>query len=690
MSDQVRQKIEDLREELRKHNRLYYVDAIREISDLEYDKLYKQLEQLEEEYPEYDSPDSPSKKVGGEPIEGFTTVEHRIRMLSIDNVYEENALDDFDKRILKLLEEEKPEYSVEYKIDGVALALIYENGSLVQALTRGDGSKGDDVTHNARTILGVPLTLNEKNPPSVLEIRGEAYISHTDFAHLRAEQEKNQEQLFVNPRNTAAGALKLLDPKKCALRKLRFIAHGLGYSEGYECSSYTEHLSRIKKMGVPITPDCKAFPDISKAKEHAKTLADQIHTLDFEVDGIVLKVNQFALQKELGNTTKSPRWVIAYKWEKYEAVTKVIEITVQVGKTGTVTPVANLEPVEIDMTTVSRASLHNRDEIDRLGIRNGDWVVVEKAGKIIPHVVRVEEHLRDGTEKEFLFPKTCPECQTEVIQDEDGVYIRCPNPYCPAQLRESLRFFASRSAMDIDGLGIKLIEQLMSEKLISSIPDLYQLSEKKEELLNLERMGEKSANNLLEGLEKSKTQPFWRLLTGLNIRHVGTSNAQILAKTFPTMDQLMNQSIESLAEVNEIGPVIAEAVFHYFHSEIGERTIQELRNAGLNFGSEDEGVQTQTSKLLEGKTIVVTGTLTRFTRDEIKEKIRELGGKASGSVSAKTSFVVAGDKAGSKKEKADQLGVEVISEDEFLDRVSNEKNISSNEGSDPPGQKSLF
>jgi DNA ligase (NAD+) len=690
MSDKVRQQIEDLREELRKHNRLYYVDAVREISDLEYDKLYKQLEQLEEKYPEYDSPDSPSKKVGGEPIEGFTTVEHRIRMLSIDNVYEENALDKFDKKILKLLEEEKPEYSVEYKIDGVAIALIYENGHLIQALTRGDGSKGDDVTHNARTILGVPLTLNEKSPPAVLEIRGEAYISHTDFAHLRAEQEKNQEQLFVNPRNSAAGALKLLDPKKCAQRKLRFIAHGLGYAEGFECPSYTEYLSRIKKMGIPITPDCKAFPNISKAKEHAKTLADQIHTLDFEVDGIVLKVNQFALQKELGNTTKSPRWVIAYKWEKYEAVTKVIEITVQVGKTGTVTPVANLEPVEIDMTTVSRASLHNRDEIDRLGIRNGDWVVVEKAGKIIPHVVRVEEHLRDGSEKEFLFPKTCPECQTEVIQDEGGVYIRCPNPYCPAQLRESLRFFASRSAMDIDGLGIKLIEQLMEEGLINSIPDLYQLSERKEELLNLKGKKEKSVNNLLDGLEKSKSQPFWRLLTGLNIRHVGTSNAQILAKTFPTMDQLMSQSNESLADVNEIGPVIAETVFHYFHSEIGERTIQELRTAGLNFGSEETGEQSPTSKFLEGKTIVVTGTLTRFTRDEIKEKIRVLGGKASGSVSSKTSFVIAGEKAGSKKEKADKLGIEVISEDEFLHRITGGKDMSSKEDPDSPDQKSLF
>ena len=670
MTDKIRNQIEKLREELNRHNRLYYVEAKREISDREYDKLYKQLEQLEEEHPEYDSPDSPTKKVGGEPIEGFNTVEHRIRMLSIDNIYDEKGLDEFDKRVCKLLEEEQPEYSVEYKIDGVALALIYENGHLVQAVTRGDGSKGDDVTHNARTIMGVPLKLETKSPPALLEIRGEAYINQTDFAHLRAEQEKNQEQLFANPRNTAAGALKLLDPKLCAKRKLRFIAHGIGYSEGFESDSYTEYLSLIRKMGVPVTPDCKAFPDIKKAKEYAHQLAEQIHALDFEVDGIVLKVNQFALQKSLGNTSKSPRWVIAYKWEKYEAVTKINEITVQVGKTGTITPVANLEPVEIDMTTVSRASLHNKDEIERLGVRNGDWVVVEKAGKIIPHVLRVEEHLRDGSEKKFSFPKKCPECQTELIKDEGGVYIRCPNPYCPAQLRESLRFFASRSAMDIEGLGIKLIEQLMTEKLIGSIPDLYKLHEKKEQLLNLERMGEKSVENLLSGLEKSKTQPLWRLLTGLNIRHVGTSNAQVLAKKFPTMDLLINQTAETLASVNEIGPVIAEAVYHYFHSEIGNVTIRELREAGLNFGTETAEETSSSAQLLEGQTVVVTGTLTRFTRDEIKEKIRELGGKASGSVSSKTSFVVAGEKAGSKREKAEELGIEIISEEEFLERIS--------------------
>lgn len=670
MTEKIRKQIEKLREEINRHNRIYYTESRREITDLEYDKLYKQLEKLEEEHPEYDSEESPTKKVGGEPIEGFNTVQHRIRMLSIDNIYDEKGLEDFDKRVNKLLDGEKPEYSVEYKIDGVALALIYENGHFVQAVTRGDGTEGDDVTHNARTIMGVPYQLEDKNPPDVLEIRGEAYINQTDFAHLRAEQEKNNEQLFVNPRNTASGALKLLDPKLCAKRKLRFIAHGLGYSEGFDCDSYTDYLARIRRMGIPITPGCKAFPDITQAKEYANQLAEEIHALDFEVDGIVLKVNQFALQELLGNTSKSPRWVIAYKWEKYEAITKVNEITVQVGKTGTITPVANLEPVEIDMTTVSRASLHNRDEIERLGVRNGDWVVVEKAGKIIPHVLRVEEHQRDGSEKEFQFPKNCPECETELIKDEGGVYIRCPNPYCPAQVRESLRFYASRSAMDIDGLGIKLIEQLLENNLISSIPDLYILKDKKEELLNLERMGEKSVENLLNGIEKSKTQPLWRLLTGLNIRHVGTSNAQVLAKKFQTMDQLMNQSAESLSEVDEIGPVIAEAVYRYFHSEIGERTIRELREADLNFGTEEAKTESGDSRILQGQTIVVTGTLTRFTRDEIKEKIRDLGGKASGSVSSKTSFVVVGEKPGSKKDKADELGIEVITEEEFLKRIS--------------------
>ncbi|MBI1309929.1 NAD-dependent DNA ligase LigA [bacterium] len=669
MSANVREEIESLRRELERHNRLYYVEARPEISDLEFDQLMKRLEALEAEHPELASPDSPTQKVGGAPIAGFKTVEHRVPMISIDNVYDEPALREFDVRVRKLLDSQ-PEYTIEYKIDGVALALIYEHGHLAQAVTRGDGRVGDDVTHNARTIGGVPLRLNSDDPPAVLEIRGEAYIANSDFAHIRAEQEREGEQPFANPRNATAGALKTLDPKVCAKRRLRFFAHGIGYTEGIAFERHTDYLDVLHKLGVPSSPGTKAFPDIDTLLEHAQLMMESLHELDFEVDGLVIKVNSFAQRDTLGFTSKAPRWVIAYKWERYEGTTRVESIGIQVGKTGTLTPVAHLEPVKIAGTTVSRSSLHNRDEINRLGIRIGDWVVVEKAGKIIPHVVRVEEHRRDGSEKPFRFPTRCPECQTDVVQDEGGVYIRCQNPSCPAQLRETLRFFASRSAMDVDGLGIKLIEQLIEAGLLASLADIYRLKERRDEILELQRVGEKSVDNLLAAIEATKERPLWRLLVGLNIRHVGTRLAQVLATKFGTVDVIMEQSVESLAAVDEVGPIIAESVHAFFSSEVGRRTIEELRELGLNMGEPVPQDEAATEQKLAGLTIVVTGTLERFTRDEIKELIQQHGGRASGSVSKKTSFVVAGAEAGSKLTKAQELGIEVISEDEFLARIS--------------------
>lgn len=669
MTEQVRDEIERLRKELRHHNHLYYVEARPEITDLEFDKLLKQLEKLEREHPEYDSPDSPTHQVGGDAIDAFESVPHREPMLSIDNVYDEAKLNDFATRVEKLLAGEVPEYTVEYKIDGVAVALIYESGSLVQALTRGDGRMGDDITANVRTIRSVPLKLNLDNPPPRLEVRGEAYISNSDFAHLRAEQEKRGEQPYANPRNTTAGSLKLLDPKICASRKLAFLAHGMGSNDGIEFESHLQFLEYLRNAGIPTTPNVKAFQGIDKAREYAHQLGDAIPELEFEVDGIVIKVNSVAQRQKLGSTSKSPRWVIAYKWEKYEAVTKVKEIEVTVGKSGTMTPLAHLEPVEIAGTTVSRATLHNKDQLDRLGVRIGDRVVVEKAGKIIPHVLRVEEHLRDGTEKPYTFPERCPECDTPAVKDEGGVYIRCPNPNCPAQLRETVRFFASRGAMDIDGLGIKLVEQLLAAKLIASLPDLYRLKDKREQLLELERMGEKSADNLLAGIEASRDRPLWRLLTGLNIRHVGSSNAQILAARFGTLDRLAEQSAEDLAAVEEIGPVIAQSVYEFLHGEFGKQLIDELRELGLNFGSpvEEQSAHAAASDgAFAGKTFVVTGTLARMTRDEAHEMIRARGGKPTGSVSKKTDFLVVGENAGSKLDKAQSLGVPTLTEDEFL------------------------
>lgn len=671
MTKDVQARIEQLRAELRRHNSLYYVHARPEISDREFDRLLKELESLERKHPEFDSPDSPTRKVGGEPIEGFQTVEHRQPMLSIDNVYDIEAVREFDARLKKLRgSNDDIAYIVEYKIDGVAISLIYERGLLVQGLTRGDGERGDDITHNVRTLRGVPLQLMGDDPPPILEVRGEAFISNPDFAHIKAAQQQAGEHVFVNPRNAAAGTLKLLDPRLAAQRKLRFFAHGAGYFEGVEFDTQMEFLSTIREMGIPTTPRVTLCSSLDKVLTCIDTLIENLHELEFEVDGIVLKVNDRAVQTELGLTSKSPRWVLAYKWEKYEAVTRIEHIDIQVGKTGTLTPVAHLQPVEIDLTTVSRASLHNRDELDRLGVQIGDWVVVEKAGKIIPHVVRVEEDRRDGSQVEFVFPTTCPECQTPVVQDEGGVYIRCPNPDCPAQLRESLRFFASRAAMDVDGLGTKLIEQLLAAGLLTSLADIYRLPEKHDELVKLERFGKRSADNLIAAIEKSKQRPLWRLLTGLNIRHVGSSNAQVLAKRFGTLDEIMRQSEEQLADVDEIGPVIAASVYSYFHSEVGIGIVEQLRQFDLNFGEPVAAVETDgDAQLLSGQTIVVTGTLSRFSRDEIKEMIRNHGGKASGSVSKNTDFVVAGEKAGSKLTKAEELGITVLSEDEFLAKL---------------------
>ncbi len=667
MTNSAKTEIDQLRDEISRHNSLYYVEARPEISDLDFDVLLKRLEELERKHPEYDSPDSPTHKVGGTPVEGFATVNHRLPMLSIDNAYDEAGIREFDVRIRKLLEPgEKIEYVVEYKVDGVAVALVYENGSLVLGATRGDGRQGDDITHNARTLIGVPLRLRGIDYPAVFEVRGEALISNADFAHIRARQIEAGEQPFANSRNATAGALKLLDSRLCAQRRVRFFAHSSGYVDPDRFRTHEEFLSCVAHCGIPLTPRFKILTGLDEALAYCQELMEQIHELDFEVDGFVIKVNDLAQRRRMGATSKTPRWLMAYKFERYEGVSRIDEISIQVGKTGTLTPVAHLRPVEIAGTTVSRASLHNRDELARLGVKIGDWVVVEKAGKIIPHVVRVEEHRRDGSEVDFHFPTLCPECHTQVVKDDGGVYIRCPNPNCPAQLRESLRFFASRAAMDIEGLGIKLIEQLIETELVKSFADIFRLKDRRDELTNLERMGEKSIDNLLDGIETSRSRPLWRLLTGLNIRHIGARTAQILADEFGTLHEIVQQSAEQLAAVREIGPVIAQSVFDYFHSEIGQKIVAELHQQGLNFGTP---VTKQAAGALFGKTIVVTGTLEKFSRDEIKDLIHKHGGKPAGSVSKQTDFVIAGEKAGSKLDKAKALGIHILTEDEFLTLV---------------------
>ena len=656
--------IDKLREDIRRHDRKYYVEAAPEITDLEYDRLIEGLKKLEATHPELVTPDSPTQRVGDQPVEGLVEVAHRVPMLSIDNTYSLDELRKYGERTAKLLPGESIEWVVELKIDGVAVSLVYEDGQFVRGVTRGNGRVGDDITHNMRTVVDVPLRLAQNHVPPVLEVRGEVYMTNSDLVRLNEQQEKEGKPPFANTRNVTAGSVRQLDPRICAQRRLRVFCHGVGYVEGLKAQTHMEFLDELREYGLPATPHVECFASFEAAVTHCEELIERLHELDFEIDGLVLKVNRFDQRERLGSTTKSPRWVIAYKFEKYEATTRVKEIRVQVGKTGAITPVAELDPVEIAGTTVSRASLHNADEIERKDVRPGDMVVVEKAGKIIPHVVRVEKHLREKEPPKFDFPTACPECGTAVVRDEGGVYIRCPNPQCPAQLKERLRFFASRNAMDIEGLGDKLVDQLVVQQLVQSYGDLYRLT--LDQLVGLERMGKKSAENLLAGIEACKQRGLARLLNALSIRHVGARVASVLAENFASIDELMAADVEQLSGINEIGPIIAESVYGFLHSDFGGQTIDDLRQLGVAMQSTALATGgAEGERPFEGKTFVVTGSLVKYTRDEIHELIERLGGRPSSSVSKKTDYVVAGEKAGSKLAKAQSLGVPVLSEDDF-------------------------
>ncbi|NUQ64684.1 MAG: NAD-dependent DNA ligase LigA [Pirellulales bacterium] len=662
MSRDAAAEIEKLRNLVRYHDRKYYLEAAPEIGDLEYDRLVERLKKLEAEHPELITPDSPTQRIGEQPVEGLRQVEHRVPMLSIDNTYSLDELRKYGERTAKLLKGEPIEWVVEVKVDGVACSLIYEEGTLVRGVTRGNGRVGDDVTHNIRTIPDVPLRLLAGGGfPAVLEVRGEVYMTNSDLVRLNEQQRAKGEPSFANTRNVTAGSIRMLDPRICAQRRLRFFCHSVGSAEGLKARTHMEFLEEMRSYGLPATPHVECFPSFDAAAEHSEKLVERLHELDFEVDGLVLKVNRFEQRRRLGATSKSPRWVIAYKFEKYEATTRLKKIRVQVGKTGTVTPVADLEPVELAGTIVSRASLHNADEIERKDVREGDVVVVEKAGKIIPHVVRVEKHERQQRLKKFQFPKDCPECGTELSKDEGGVYIRCPNPQCPAQLRERIQYFASRNAMDIEGLGDKLVNQLVDQGIIRSYGDLYRLT--LDQLTDLERMGRKSSEKLLAGIAASKNRGLARLLNALSIRHVGPRVATLLAERFDSINAMIQAGEEQLSEINEIGPVIAKSVYQFLHSDYGLRTIEDLKQAGVQMQSKAPAATGP--KPLDGKTLVVTGTLQRHTRDEIEELIARHGGRAASSVSKNTDYLVAGEKAGSKLAKAQELGVPVISEDEF-------------------------
>ncbi|MFZ9824749.1 MAG: NAD-dependent DNA ligase LigA [Gemmataceae bacterium] len=660
MSD-LRKRAELLREEIEKHNRLYYVDAKPEISDREFDKLLRELQEIEQSHPELQDPNSPTQRVGGAAIDGFTTVRHRIPMLSIDNTYSPAEVREFHQRVVKALKGEKPAYLVELKIDGVAISLTYENGKLSVGATRGDGDSGDDVTHNLRTVTGVPLKLTCKNAPRLFEARGEVYMTRADFARLNENRMKEGLEAFANPRNSTAGSLKLLDPKQCAQRKLRLFAYALGAVDGLEVKSQSETLRVLESYGFPVNPHYKRLETIDEVIEWCESWKDKRNDLPFDTDGMVIKVDDLAQREKLGITSKSPRWVVAYKFAAEQALTRLKDIELQVGKLGTLTPVAHLEPVKLAGTTVARASLHNEEFLHSKDIRVGDMVVVEKAGEIIPYVVRSEPSLRTGKEKPFTFPKTCPVCGASVQKDKAGAFYRCTGSECVAQLKRKLRAFAMRNAMDIEGLGEEIIEQLVDTGLVRNLADIYKLE--LGQLTELERMGEQSSRNLLDGIAQSRSRGFSRLLAGMGIRHVGETVADVLARKFTSMDALAKAHEDELAKVEGIGPERATSIRAWFDTPENQALVESFRKYGLKMDHETAAAPAST--VFAGKTIVVTGTLLKYGREEIERKIRDLGAKASGSVSKKTDFLLAGEKAGSKLAKAQELGVRIITEDEF-------------------------
>jgi DNA ligase (NAD+) len=664
----VQERINNLRQQIQHHNYLYYVLDKPEISDRDFDRLLEELKSLEAQRPDLITPDSPTQRVGGEPIEGFRTVRHRTPMLSIDNTYNADELREFDSRVRKLIRDEPIRYVVELKIDGVAVAITYRDGKLDVGATRGNGEEGDDITHNLRTIHEIPLVLNDDRFEDI-EVRGEVYMNRAELRRINAERAAQGFEPFANPRNSAAGSLKLLDPKQCAARRLRFFAYSLEPAEDLGLTVHEEALGALREVGFPVNPHIAAFDGIDEVLAYCESWAEKRHELPYETDGMVIKVNELAQRQRLGSTSKAPRWVVAYKFAAEQALTRITRIEVNIGKTGMVTPVAHLEPVQLAGTTVSRASLHNADEIERKDIRVGDRVVVEKAGEIIPYVIRSEPSMRDGSEKRFQFPSRCPVCGAAVERDPGGVYYRCTGVNCPAQLKERLRFYAGRNAMDIEGLGSALVDQLVDSGLVKSIPQVYDLT--LEQLIELERMGKKSAENLLKGIQESKSRGLARVLTGLAIRHVGEHVAELLAKHFGDAGRLQEASLEELSAIDGIGPVLAESVYKFFRSPDGRQVIKELETRGVKLLREAARPRRQGGADLTGKTFVVTGTLEGYSREEIEELIRDLGGKTTSSVSKKTSYVVAGDKAGSKLDKARELGVPVLTESEFNEIIGN-------------------
>ncbi|WP_226659937.1 NAD-dependent DNA ligase LigA [Pseudalkalibacillus hwajinpoensis] len=664
--EEKQKRIEELRQLLNQYNYEYHVLDQPSVPDAEYDRMMNELINLEEENPELKTEDSPSQRVGGPPLEGFQKVEHRVPMLSLGNAFGEDDLKDFDRRVRERIGENFS-YVCELKIDGLAVSLIYEDGVLVRGATRGDGTVGEDITQNLKTIPAIPLRLKENVS---MEVRGEAYMPKPSFMKLNEAREKNEQDLFANPRNAAAGSLRQLDPKIAASRNLSIFVYGVGTVEGKEISSHSNGLDFLKDLGFKTNPEWKRCNTIEDVIDFIGGWSEKRPDLSYEIDGIVVKVDALSQQEELGFTAKSPRWAIAYKFPAEEVVTKLLDIQLNVGRTGVVTPTALLEPVLVAGTTVQRASLHNEDLIREKDIKIGDYVVVKKAGDIIPEVVSVLEERRTGDEKAFSMPEQCPECESDLVRLEEEVALRCINPKCPAQLREGLIHFVSRNAMNIDGLGERVITQLFREELIHDVADIYQLTH--DQLIELERMGEKSVSNLLEAIRVSKDNSLEKLLFGLGIRHVGAKAARTLAQQFGSMDSLVQASIEDLEAINEVGQKMADSVVRYFQNEEVHELIDELKDAGVNMiykGPKPVSVE-EIDSVFAGKTVVLTGKLEQLSRGEAKKKLEEQGAKVTGSVSKSTDLVIAGEDAGSKLEKAESLGIDVWSENRFLEELN--------------------
>jgi DNA ligase (NAD+) len=652
--------INDLRDQLRHHEYQYYVLDQPEISDAEYDALMRQLKALEDAHPELITPDSPTHRVGGKPREGFVKVAHTSPMLSLDNALNEGELRDFDRRVRELLGAESPRYVAELKLDGLSMAALYRGGRFTQAVTRGDGVVGEDVSENARTIRSLPL--RAKDGLAEFEVRGETVMNRSAFERLNAERDERGLSRFANPRNAAAGSLRVLEPQITASRRLEYYAYYLQTDGKPACERHWEALDLLEKMGFKVNLKRKLCDTVDELLAFCAEYEAKRDDLPYEIDGVVIKVDSVAQQQRLGYTAKAPRWAIAYKYAARQALTTVEDISIQVGRTGAVTPVAHLTPVEVSGVTVSRATLHNEDEIARLELEIGDTVVIERSGDVIPKVVRV--HTKGSYRRPFRMPTHCPVCGGRIVREEGEAASRCINTNCPARLKESILHFASRGVMNIDGMGDVLVDQLVDRGIVKSVGDIYALNV--ETLMDLERMGEKSAGNVIRNIEKSRRNPLPRLLTGLGIRFVGERTAVFLAEAFGSLDRIEEASLEDLQQAEEVGPKVAESIRQFFREPRNRELVQRLRDAGLTFEYQQKK---KPGGPLKGMTFVLTGTLPNLSRDDAKALIETAGGKVSGSVSRKTNYVVAGEDAGTKLDKAKELGIKVLDEAALLDLI---------------------